>query len=343
MAIFHLQISIIGRSKGQSAVASSAYQSGEKLLDEQTNTYKNYTNKKEVQYKEVMLPQNAPSEFKDRQRLWNAVEQKEKRKDAQFARKLNIALPNELTREQQIAVAQEYFQRAFVAQGMAVDWALHDKGDGNPHLHAQLTMRPFTKNGKWGAKKKSRFKLDKDGQRIPVIDPKTGNQKIYRGRKKWQREDIRLEWDNPENAERWRKEWAETVNRYLTHSTIDHRSHKRIEQATGQIMPEPTIHEGYYARKIEKANPGSSWKVAKNRQIKQNNTLLMQTMQVIQKTRELIERIRQIEIELKKRLKNYLEQQELARYQQLKQYEEEQEEEEWEQDQEPEEEEELDF
>lgn len=275
MAIFSVHFNTIGRAAGQSAVASIAYQSGELLIQEKTGKKKNYRPKSwQVKHTEINLPANAPQAFKDRSTLWNAVEQKERAKNARFARKAMVALPVELDLEDQISLVREYVRDTFVSQGMVADWAIHDKGDGNPHAHIQLTTRPFTKSGKWGAKKKSQYKLDSDGNRIPRVDPETGKQLKRQGQWQWEREYVTLEWDKKGKVDEWREAWTKTANAYLDRISaerIDHRSYQQIEDETGVQMPIPTIHEGYYARKLESEHPGSSWKVQYNRQVKELN------------------------------------------------------------------------
>ena len=144
MAIYHCSVKIIGRSSGRSAVASAAYRVGEKLKDKETGIIHDYTKKGGVIYREVMLCQNAPKEYQDRETLWNEVQKIEKVSNAQLAREIEVALPIEMSRSEQIQAVQRYVREKFVSAGMCADWALHDKGDGNPHAHIMLTTRPIT-------------------------------------------------------------------------------------------------------------------------------------------------------------------------------------------------------
>ena len=251
MAIYHCSIKIIGRSDGKSAVASSAYRSGEKLMDDRTGIVHDFTKKRGVVFTEVALPAHAPPEYADRNLLWNAVEKVEKKSNAQLAREIEVALPKELSRECQIEIVRRYVQDNFVSVGMCADWALHDKGDGNPHAHIMLTMRGIKTDGTWAQKEKKAYALDEDGNRIPFIDPATGEQKLgKRNEKLWKRITVEAnDWNDHSKAEIWRKSWADICNEYLSlEQQIDHRSYKRQE-----LDLEPTIHEGYRARKMEKA------------------------------------------------------------------------------------------
>jgi ATP-dependent exoDNAse (exonuclease V) alpha subunit len=124
-------------------VAAAAYRSGEKLTNEWDGITHDYTKKRGVVYSEILLPANAPSSFSDRSTLWNSVEKIEKNRDAQLAREIEIALPNEIDRQSQIRLVRKYVQDIFVSAGMCADYSIHDKGDGNPHAHIMLTLRPL--------------------------------------------------------------------------------------------------------------------------------------------------------------------------------------------------------
>jgi len=114
MAIYYFNSQVFTRSKGHSAVGKAAYRAAEKLYDERSDQTFDYSNKSDCFYKEIMLPKNAPKEFADRERLWNAVEESEKRKDAQLSREIQLALPRELSEEEGISLAKEYVKDKFV-------------------------------------------------------------------------------------------------------------------------------------------------------------------------------------------------------------------------------------
>jgi len=261
IAIFHCPIQIIKRSVGRSAIAAAAYRSGEKLTSEWDGLTRDYTHKPGVVHSEIMLPAHAPPEFSDRATLWNSVEKIEKASDAQLAREIEVALPVELSRAEQLALVRAFVKDNFVAAGMCADFALHDKDDGNPHAHIMLTIRPLRPDGKWGAKCRKVYDLDSQGNRIP--DGKGG----------WKshREDT-TDWNKRENAEKWRAAWAAYANRALEAAgrpeRIDHRSYKR--QGIEQI---PTIHMGVAATQMERRGIQTE-KGDINRQIAADNKLL---------------------------------------------------------------------
>ena len=261
IAIFHAPIKIIQRSKGRSAVAAAAYRSGMKLTNEWDGLTHDYTKKQGIVYTEIMLPAHAPPEFADRSTLWNSVELNEKAKDSQLAREIEVALPVELSRDEQLKLIHAYVRDTFVNAGMCVDFALHDKGDGNPHVHIMLTIRPLMPDGKWGAKCRKVYDLDDRGQRIP-----DGN-----GGWKNHREDT-TDWNDRGKAEVWRAVWADYANRALEANgrpeRIDHRSYKR--QGIDKI---PTIHMGVAATRMEQRGI-QTHKGDINRQIDADNKLL---------------------------------------------------------------------
>jgi IS1 family transposase len=136
-----LRANIIGRESGRSAIGASAYRageklravekasyrSGEKLQDKDAKMVHDYTYRSGVVYTEILVPDNAPEKYLDRETLWNSVERKEKRKDARLAREIVVALPREFDFEEQVEVMQEYIMENFVSEDMIADLAIHDK------------------------------------------------------------------------------------------------------------------------------------------------------------------------------------------------------------------------
>ena len=188
MSIYHCSIKIISRAGGRSAVASAAYRSGEKLYNDETGIMHDFTNKGGVIMKEIILPTNAPERYEKREILWNEVQQIEKRSDAQFAREIEVALPTEMSRANQIECVRNYINENFVGKGMIADWALHDKKDGNPHAHIMLTMRGIDEHEEWLQKQKTVFANARDEQgraiynsKSPMYEPKNSeNTSQYR-------------------------------------------------------------------------------------------------------------------------------------------------------------------
>ncbi len=241
MAIYHCAIKVFSRSSGASAVGASAYRSGGRLENAEGRRF-DYSRKGGVVDSFVMLPENAPAEFSDREKLWQSVEQVEKAKNAQLAREVEISLPIELDRRQQVALIRKFVQTQFVDYGMIADVAVHDKQDGNPHAHILLTTRPL-KDGRWGEKERKEYALDENGKRIPLVD-ENGKQKVTRGRKMWKRVTIEATgWNRRENAEIWREAWAQACNEALRSAGSDERLDHRSYERQG-LEIEPTTHIG---------------------------------------------------------------------------------------------------
>lgn len=323
MAIYHCSIKIISRSDGRSAIASAAYRSGERLYDDETGLIHDFTRKGGVVMNEILLPENAPARYADRETLWNEVQMIEKRSDAQFAREIEVALPVEMDRDEQIVCVREYIQENFVSKGMIADWALHDKKDGNPHAHIMLTMRGIDEHEQWLKKQKTVFANGRDEHGRPIYDPslpvydpkdkestsqyripaldKNGAQKtrVRKGKGTeylWEKISIPVnDWNEHSLAEIWRASWAEQCNKYLERDYhIDHRSYVRQG-----IDMEPEIHEGAIARKMEKEGKTAD-RCEMNREIRERNSIRKQLMEVAveltkiisEKTRTLYGRFR---------------------------------------------------
>lgn len=188
MALFHFNAQVLTRSSGHNAVAASAYRAGQRLTCARTGMVFNYTRKREVEHREIFAPDGAPLWVFDRAQLWNGVEQSESRKNSQVAREIEVALPIELTRPQQIELLRGFIGAQFVTQGMVADLAVHAKA-GNPHAHVLLSLRALNRDG-FGSK--------------------------------------RRDWNDPAHVGTWRAAWAMHCNRALAAAghatTVDHRS-----------------------------------------------------------------------------------------------------------------------
>ena len=174
MALFHLSVTQTKRSAGQSAIASAAYRAGERLYSEYYGEYSDYTRKGGVICSDILLPSHAPPEYADRQTLWNAVEKAERGKNAQLAYSFDIALQNEFSLEENIALARQFLLENFVSRGMVVDFAVHqpDREDGgipNPHFHVLCPIRPIEQDGKWGLPLFFLAMYEKDSQPLEVV------------------------------------------------------------------------------------------------------------------------------------------------------------------------------
>ena len=257
----HIPVSIIKRSEGRSAVAAAAYRSGTKLTNEWDGQTHDYTRKGGVVHAEIMLPAHAPPEFADRYTLWNSVEQIEKARDSPACPRDRGGFAPRTVQGTADCPCPGLCEGQLVDKGMCADFAIHDKGTGNPHVHIMLTVRPLKENGAWGAKCRKAYDLDENGQRIP--DGKGG----------WKnhREDT-TDWNDKGNVEIWRAAWAAYTNRALEAAghpaLVDHRSYKR--QGIDKI---PSVHLGPAASQMEKRGIRTD-KGEVNRQIAADNKLL---------------------------------------------------------------------
>ena len=209
------------------AVAAAAYRSGEKITNEWDGMIHDYTRKRGIVHSEILLPPNAPPDFQDRGTLWNSVEQIEKACNSQLARELEVALPIELSREEQVRLVRAYCSSQFVSRGMCADFNIHDTGSGNPHAHILLTMRPMDERGKWLPKSRKEYVLDESGERI----------RLSSGRYKTRKVDL-VDWNSQENAEVWRKVWADLSGKARENmETVKRSSNNVIEflQSEGYI------------------------------------------------------------------------------------------------------------
>ena len=246
MAIFSASIGVIGRSKGKQACAAAAYQSRESIYDKRQGQRFSYRNREgeALLATELMLPEGAPQW--DRQTLWNSVESSERRKDAQTARTIRLALPRELDLGQLLQLTRSFLKRHFVDRSLAVDFAVHDKeacdGGRQPHVHALVTLRRLSAEG---------FSRKKD------------------------RETFR----NPASVIAFRKAWADAINTALRSADIDaavdHRSIADQRTEVETLLATPGLELRYrlslragriaLLREPESKVPAWKWRVARGR------------------------------------------------------------------------------
>lgn len=208
MAIYHCSAKIVSRGKGQSVLAKAAYNARAPLHDERLGQTHDYTKQGGLVFEGIFAPANAPEWMKDRQQLWQGVEAKESRRDAQLAREIEVSLPHELTNQQREWLVKDYVREAFVRKGMVADVCIHapgGKGDErNHHAHILLTMR----------------ELGPDG-----FGPKV------------------REWNSDAQLKQWRQQWEHLANRHLERHGHQERIDARSLKEQG-LDREPTIHLG---------------------------------------------------------------------------------------------------
>jgi hypothetical protein len=277
LGLYHFHVDVLSRSSGRSAVGAAAYQaaeklhatayvayqSGEKIIDKNDQILHDYTRKTGVVHKEIMLPENAPKEFADRETLWNAVENREKRVDSRLMREIDVALQVEFTLQENITLLQEFIVENFVGNGMIADFAVHDKGDGNPHAHIKLTLRDVTVEG-FG-------KANRD-------------------------------WNRTAELVSWRENWAGANNRVFERLGLDERIDHRSYRARG-IDREPTIHLGHEAAALERRGirieKGDHNREVMRRNEERATQKELETLKV-EKTEQYIDELDKLEWELQK-------------------------------------------
>ena len=239
MAIYHFSVKNISRSDGRSAVACSAYRSGEKLIDERQGKEQDYTKKTGVEFTKIYAPENTHPELLDRNQLWNKVEKVENRKNSQLAREFEIAFPHELNKEQREKMLHDLCQDIVKRHGVVVDAAIHaphtqsGSDKRNYHAHIMFTTRSIDENGNLGGK--TREFNDNGKQEI----------------------------------EFWRENFADLTNKHLARAgyliEVDHRSY--ADQDNGL---QATIHEGSKVTQLRRQGIDTEISL-KNDLIKQQN------------------------------------------------------------------------
>ena len=322
MAIYHLEAKVVGRGAGRSAVAASAYLSCSRLYNDYDGIQHDYTKKQGLVWQEVFLPEYAPQEWQDREKLWNAVEEVETAKDSRLAREFVVALPIELSREQQIELLQDFIREQFVSDGMCADAAIHDTDGHNPHAHILLTVRPLDERGKWQYKTEKEYLCMRNGEERGFTAAefksaqndgwekqypyKVGKKKVYmtpsaaeaqeliradkhpKSTPYGRQNPISERWNSEEQLVSWRVAWADVTNRYLESAGREERIDHRRNAARG-LDEIPTIHEGVTAQALERKGIVSD-RCEMNRQIRADNALLRELKAEIKKLAALVAR-----------------------------------------------------
>lgn len=306
MAIYHLEAKVVSRGAGRSAVAASAYLSCSRLYNDYDGIQHDYTKKQGLVWQQVFLPEYAPQEWQDWEKLWNAVEEVETAKDSRLAREFVVALPIELSREQQIKLLQDFIREQFVSDGMCADAAIHDTDGHNPHAHILLTVRPLDEQGHWQYKTEKEYLCMRNGEergftatefKVAQAEGwekqypyKVGKKKVYmtpsaaeaqglvradkhpKSTRYGRQNSIPERWNSEDQLVEWRKAWADVSNRHLERAGREERIDHRSNAARG-LDELPTIHEGVTAQALERKGIVSD-RCELNRQIKADNALL---------------------------------------------------------------------
>ncbi|MDD7222499.1 MAG: MobQ family relaxase [Eubacteriales bacterium] len=320
MAIYHLEAKVVSRGAGRSAVAASAYLSCSRLYNDYDGIQHDYTKKQGLVWQQVFLPEYAPQEWKDHEQLWNAVEEVETAKDSRLAREFVVALPIELSRQEQIELLHEFIREQFVSDGMCADAAIHDTDGHNPHAHILLTVRPLDEQGKWQYKTEKEYLCMKNGEERGFTAAefkaaqnegwekqypyKVGKKKVYmtpsaaeaqglvradkhpKSTRYGRQNSISERWNSEEPLAAWRAAWADVSNRYLERAGREERIDHRSNAARG-IDEIPTIHEGVTAQALERKGIISD-RCEINRQIREQNKLIRAIRDEITKLKNTI-------------------------------------------------------
>lgn len=214
MAIYHFHARIIKRSVGRSVVAAAAWQNACRLFDARIGLVSDYTEQRQIGFSQILLPKDAPDNLADRETLWNAVECAEARIDAQLARQIDVALPDEFDLSQSINALRDFSTKTLLETGFPADLTIieHDDETGNEHRHGYILLPTR-----------------------PIIDG-TFRQK-------------RRDWNTRKKLSELREAWADTLNASLAASgstaRVDHRSNK-----DRGIETQPSDHIGIIPRQI---------------------------------------------------------------------------------------------
>jgi ATP-dependent exoDNAse (exonuclease V) alpha subunit len=201
MANYYLNVSVISRGRGRSALAAAAYCSKTCLRDDRLGREYDFSGSCDALYSEILLPQNAPERWLNRQTLWNEVEATEERQDSQLAKEIEAALPLALSVEEGIRLARDFVMAEFVSQGILVDlnltWALCADGARRRYFHAMFTLREISVEG-FGKKRRV--------------------------------------WNGLKELSKWRQSWAMLANKRLADGGHKERIDDRPDSVRGRIL-----------------------------------------------------------------------------------------------------------
>lgn len=318
MDYFHLEAKVVSRGSGRSVIAAAAYASCSRLYNDYDGLTHDYTRKRGCLYSEIFLPDNALPEWKDRQTLWESVELAEKTKDSRLARELVMALPSELSLDDWKGMLVRFIREQGTDLGMCADVNIHDPypPGHNPHSHILFTMRPLDEHGKWQAKTQKEylcrrgeeergftadeFKAAKAqgwekqylyqlGKKKEYLTPSEAEKiegcvrtsKAPKSTRYGRQNPISALWNSEEQLLTWRKSWEVIVNEEQERHGISDRVDCRSHAARG-LTEQPTVHEGYHARKLERMGFIAD-RCELNRQIISDNQLLRELKKQVKK------------------------------------------------------------
>lgn len=240
---FRLEVKNINRST-RNIIACASYRSDEKLYSERTNEYIEFRNHIEKPDSMILTPEHAPEWTKDREKLWNEVDKKERsvQENSRVAREIILSLPNNFDHNINRELTKNFVNDEFVSKGMIADVSIHTDDSNNPHAHVLLTTRPILENGEWGSKRKTEYVYDDEGNHVLTS---AGNKK--------RRSLYSFEF-NQEYIKDIRKKYENILNKYSERSNekVIYSSKSYEEQGKDQIPLKRLTREEYYLENKEK-------------------------------------------------------------------------------------------
>lgn len=243
MATYHMKVKNVSKHK-QSAVAKAAYTTGDKLYSERDEENKSYRKREVAPDSFILAPEHAPDFVYDREKLWNEAEKVEKNYNSRVMREIVVALPVELSDEQQRELVKKFATDVLVSDGMVTDISIHRDKEHNPHAHILCTVRTFEENGEWSkSKSKKEYLLDESGNRI-VND---------KGNFKTRNVDLKG-WSKPETIIHWREKYADYINEFYKNNGLNIKVSHQSNEARGiEELPQQRLtREEYYIEELAK-------------------------------------------------------------------------------------------